>query len=302
MDTDFRDDGSCRYHKRGCNDPEAWNFDQNATKHDGSCRYHQYGCRDSTALNYNQRAVRDCHEIVVPGGLHHSLAVVEINGTEMPYNLCRDASLAIQRTCCAQRGVDGSPDEMGNTSLCVFPPPPPPPWWERLDYTYFVWGSVALGILLLIRWCRSIFKQTASFVAPVVEHTEFDQLGGRYMPCARCSSNLPLQDSRLAVRIFVRPDGSEEPLCEPCFHQKERIQSLAGKLLDADRISTTVTAWAATSAKKKRGPDREDNEDGGKEEEKNKGKEGKDKRKERKQASNAKASRKYQADASGELQ
>ena len=61
-----------------------------------------------------------------------------------------------------------------------------------------------------------------------------------------------------------------------------------------------MRAWAASSAKKKRGPDHEDNKDGGKEKEKDMGEEGKDKRKERKQASKAKASRKYQADASEE--
>lgn len=57
------DDGSCTYFEDtyGCTDPEALNFDPAATADDGSCEYPDpiYGCTDSEAFNYNPEATED---------------------------------------------------------------------------------------------------------------------------------------------------------------------------------------------------------------------------------------------------
>lgn len=54
------DDGSCTYDPKpiyGCTDPTATNYDPNATVDDGSCVYSDiYGCTDPTANNYNPNA------------------------------------------------------------------------------------------------------------------------------------------------------------------------------------------------------------------------------------------------------
>jgi hypothetical protein len=105
-------------------------------------------------------------------------------------------------------------------------------WWQELDYSYFMWAGVGLGILLLIQFCRRLFKETAEFVAPV-SNEEFDALAGRFLPCARC-------DNRLAVNIFVLPDGEEEPLCHSCFQRKSRDYNLAMSLLDGKKISARL--------------------------------------------------------------
>eukprot|EP01046_Picozoa_sp_COSAG06_P010654 COSAG06_NODE_585_length_14005_cov_13.777938_10_plen_2980_part_00 len=274
-ETDYRDDGSCRYHQRGCTDPSAWNFEPNATKPDGSCRYYEYGCKDALADNYNPRSILDCHEIqsdpthgrpqqppqpqpqpqqqqatssaAAPSTSGNNATAAgegEGEGEETDggggyeYDLCRDAANAIISICCTSRGygVGDGPLGLANVSTCVYPPAPPPPWWEELDYSYFMWGGVAIGLILLIRFCRKIFRETAEFVAPV-SNVEFDALAGRYLPCARC-------DGRLAVNLFVLPNGEEEPLCQSCFQRKTRDFALAMSLLDGKKIQHQLSGGA----------------------------------------------------------
>ena len=48
----------------GCTDPDALNYNKNATKDDGSCTYASitnpiYGCMDPAASNYNKNATDD---------------------------------------------------------------------------------------------------------------------------------------------------------------------------------------------------------------------------------------------------
>ena len=262
-DGDYRDDGSCRYDMRGCMDRQAWNFQPNATKSDGSCRYYEYGCKDATATNYDQRAVKDCDEIHVFGSdvadssTNDAVAVgAPVNGSAtdgeraIGYDLCRDSMPLIIATCCTNRGLVTG----GNITLCKYPPPPPPEWWEEIDYAPFMWGGVCLGLILLIRWCRRIFKETAEFVAPV-SNTEFDALAGRYLPCSRC-------DSRLAVNVFTLPDGQEEPLCDSCFQRKTRDFTLAMSLLDGHNIQAQYNPKGQLQQLADRSKERMKEEDG----------------------------------------
>jgi hypothetical protein len=47
---------SCQNQVDGCTDPNASNYDPNATHDDGSCTYAVNGCTDPTATNYNPNA------------------------------------------------------------------------------------------------------------------------------------------------------------------------------------------------------------------------------------------------------
>ncbi len=53
------DDGSCYYIYYGCTDPSAANYDPNATIDDNSCYYNYYGCTDPNAANYDPNANAD---------------------------------------------------------------------------------------------------------------------------------------------------------------------------------------------------------------------------------------------------
>jgi len=65
------DDGSCEYDVYGCTDPEANNYNPEATVDDGSCEYPPgpvYGCTDPTATNYNSAATVDDGSCTYGGG------------------------------------------------------------------------------------------------------------------------------------------------------------------------------------------------------------------------------------------
>ena len=54
------DNGSCQYDEiPGCTDRAANNFDADATEDDGSCEYDVPGCMDQAANNYNPEATKD---------------------------------------------------------------------------------------------------------------------------------------------------------------------------------------------------------------------------------------------------
>jgi len=50
----------------GCTDPNALNYNPNATHNDGSCVYPVYGCTDPNALNYNPNATHNDGSCVYP--------------------------------------------------------------------------------------------------------------------------------------------------------------------------------------------------------------------------------------------
>jgi serine/threonine protein phosphatase PrpC len=52
-------DGSCQYPIPGCTDPNATNYNPNATVNDGSCQYPIPGCTDPNATNYDPNATVD---------------------------------------------------------------------------------------------------------------------------------------------------------------------------------------------------------------------------------------------------
>ena len=58
--TNYQQVGECIYTPGtdlGCTDPNAGNYDSDATVDDGSCLYGVFGCMDTTATNYNSSAV-----------------------------------------------------------------------------------------------------------------------------------------------------------------------------------------------------------------------------------------------------
>jgi len=60
------------YEIYGCTDPEASNYDPEATSDDSSCTYIVEGCTDSRASNYNTEANVDdgsCQFLTIDGGL-----------------------------------------------------------------------------------------------------------------------------------------------------------------------------------------------------------------------------------------
>ena len=57
--------GECTVY--GCTDPNAFNYDANATVDDGSCIPFIYGCTDPIALNYNATATSDDGSCLYPG-------------------------------------------------------------------------------------------------------------------------------------------------------------------------------------------------------------------------------------------
>src|SRR4030043_2402505 len=53
------DDGSCKYDILGCTDQKAKNYNPDANVDDGSCHYDILGCMDPEALNYDPNATID---------------------------------------------------------------------------------------------------------------------------------------------------------------------------------------------------------------------------------------------------
>ena len=52
-------DGSCTYTIKGCTDSKANNYNANANTDDGTCNYDVLGCTDKKAKNYNKLATKD---------------------------------------------------------------------------------------------------------------------------------------------------------------------------------------------------------------------------------------------------
>jgi predicted esterase len=70
----------------GCMDPEATNYNAQATINDDSCEYDVYGCTDETATNYNSEATIDDSSCIYEGTLTaHNLMVENKNRKYLIY-------------------------------------------------------------------------------------------------------------------------------------------------------------------------------------------------------------------------
>ncbi|MBT5539600.1 MAG: hypothetical protein HOK29_11725 [Candidatus Marinimicrobia bacterium] len=102
------DDGSCEFAQviTGCTDPDAINYNPNATVDDGSCNYDQNeipGCTDPLADNYNSEATIDNGSCIYtifgctdPGAINYNLAATIDDGSceYAPANSCWDVDPA----------------------------------------------------------------------------------------------------------------------------------------------------------------------------------------------------------------
>ncbi len=77
------DDGSCEYAIFGCTDEEAVNYNPDATDDDGSCFYVIFGCMDVLALNFNPDANTDDGSCIYPPS---------------PTNVCHDPLIFVPNT------------------------------------------------------------------------------------------------------------------------------------------------------------------------------------------------------------
>jgi hypothetical protein len=86
----------------GCTDPQATNYNPDASQNDGSCIY-VTGCMDKSATNYNPYAVRD-------------------NGSCRYEQLCSEEGQACdQGSCCAGLVCDDGDGIGGNLGVCIRP-------------------------------------------------------------------------------------------------------------------------------------------------------------------------------------
>ncbi len=111
--TFFSVDGSCGMY--GCTDPDALNYNPDATFDDGSCEYDVYGCTDPEALNYNPEATMDdgsceyfdceANEVVVT-------VVTEMWGGEVSWAISQDGNYIAE-------GSGYANDSQYETVLCL---------------------------------------------------------------------------------------------------------------------------------------------------------------------------------------
>ena len=88
----------------GCTDPEACNYDPEATTENGSCNYDCYGCADSMARNYDPFATED------DGSCEYTSCVGCTDSSACNYNpaATMDDGSCLQLDACGVCGGDGS--------------------------------------------------------------------------------------------------------------------------------------------------------------------------------------------------
>ncbi|MFN0031950.1 MAG: T9SS type A sorting domain-containing protein [Flavobacteriales bacterium] len=96
----FSIDGTCGP-IAGCTDPNASNFNPDATLNDGSCIYPAYGCTDELALNYNPNATEDDGSCLYPEDCESNLVAFSLaegiwSNESSYYVVAADGSIAAQ--------------------------------------------------------------------------------------------------------------------------------------------------------------------------------------------------------------
>jgi len=119
---------------KGCTDPEAINYNQEATVDDGSCQYPIEGCTDSTAINYNPEATID------DGSCEYPPAEIKgcTDAEAMNYNpeaTIDDGSCQYPESeqptevegCTDPKALNYNPEATIDDSSCQYPEPEPTP-------------------------------------------------------------------------------------------------------------------------------------------------------------------------------
>jgi hypothetical protein len=111
------DDGSCIYCIYGCMDSNALNYDPQATCTDNSCEYPITDCTDPLASNYNPEATVPCTTAGLDGIIENACCIYPVPaGCTDPEAINYNPEATIS---CADNDEDGLPD------CCIYPFVPP---------------------------------------------------------------------------------------------------------------------------------------------------------------------------------
>jgi len=86
VSVEFSIDGTCGPIS-GCTDPNALNYNPEATFNDNSCVYPYYGCTDTLALNYDPYATVDNGSCFYPEACEQNLLTFVLNSDPWPYEM-----------------------------------------------------------------------------------------------------------------------------------------------------------------------------------------------------------------------
>jgi hypothetical protein len=98
--TIFSIDGTCGpVVVLGCTDPNALNYNAEATQDNGTCQYPVWGCTNTAAINYNEFATSDDGTCVIAENCTENLVVFTLGGStwneEMSFNLIDESGLVV---------------------------------------------------------------------------------------------------------------------------------------------------------------------------------------------------------------
>jgi len=117
------DDNSCVYSVEGCTDPNALNYNPQATTDNNSCQYPVEGCIDSGAINYNPEATID------DGSCEYENKDSDIEGCTDPNALNYNADATVDDSSCEYEimgctdpsALNYNPSATENDGSCQYP-------------------------------------------------------------------------------------------------------------------------------------------------------------------------------------